>query len=45
VIRLDLSTLGHLPADERLVAKLVGRLDAVVASGAQRTVGAAIARA
>jgi len=34
-----------LPADERVVAKLVGWLDALVASGAQRTVEAAIARA
>jgi len=44
VIRLDLSTLD-LPADECLVAKLVGGLDALGASGAQRTAEAAIARA
>ena len=33
-----------LPADERLVAKLVGWLEALVAGGAQRTVEGAIAR-
>jgi hypothetical protein len=32
-----------LPADERLVPKLVGWLEALVAGGAQRTVAAAIA--
>jgi mannitol-1-phosphate/altronate dehydrogenase len=34
-----------LPADERLVAKLVRWLDALVTDGAQRTVAAAVAAA
>jgi len=33
-----------LPANDRLVAKLVGWVEALVAGGAHRTVGAAIAR-
>jgi fructuronate reductase len=32
-----------LPGNERLVAKLIGWLDALVAAGAQRTVAAAVA--
>jgi fructuronate reductase len=34
-----------LPADERLVAKLIHWLDALVTDGAQRTVAAAVAAA